>query len=215
MNPTCIKSQYIVIYIILFYIFFVWWALSVRAALHAGDQYQTLFVQTLFLCKCSIIYVRVCAQKGTHVTCCDFYRQLVRTTVSSFHFSPPYSPPLSLLPPWATSSGNGEGPVSSLNAANVCLRLGTRAQRHTQSWHTQRSALPLSPLCHIPSLLLPSPSFPSLFSHSPPCIPHSLPASSPTLHCTQCLNIFQLFFFFFSLTAFLGCGCYNHLHLPY
>lgn len=47
-----------------------------------------------------------------------------------------YTPP-PFLPPWATSSGNGEGPVSSLNAANVCLRLGTQAQEthtHTQTF---------------------------------------------------------------------------------
>lgn len=91
-------------------------------------------------------------------------------TTSSISFSPFLSLP---LPPWATSSGNGEGPVSSLNAANVCLRLGTRARRHTQSWHTQSFALSL---CHHSvtfSLLCPHslpslhpPLFPSFYSHT-------------------------------------------------
>ncbi len=120
-------------------------------------------MQPLFLCSyLMIMYVHVCAHMGTHVMCFESNRQLVRTRVSSISL---LFPSLSLfsLPPWATSSGNGEGPVSSLNAANVCLRLGTRAQRHTQSWHTQRSALSL---CHH------SVTFP-LFCPSAPRFPRS------------------------------------------
>lgn len=135
----------------------------------------------------------VCAQEGDahHVF---WIEETVGENHSVFHFSLFLSFSLS-LPPWATSSGNGEGPVSSLNAANVCLRLGTRARRHTQSWHTQRSTLSL---CHhsvtFPLFCLVSFPFLALPLSFPPCILRSLPASSPTLHCTQCLNIFQLCF---------------------
>lgn len=118
---------------------------------------------------------------------------------------------------WATSGGNGEGPVSSLNAANVCLRLGTRAQRHTQSWHTQRS--PLSPLCHRSvtfPLFRPSPHFPPSRSHSPPIRASLIFFQLLLLHCTApSLKIFQLCFLPQTALSSLGSGCYNRLHLPF
>lgn len=203
---------------------FVWYICAFFFArlsgLHYGGQhnnmYQNDLMQVLFFMQTfhDNIYMHVCAHRGTYVMCFEFYRQFVRTRVSSiFTLFPSLS--LSLFLPGPPVVVMGRDLSAHLMQLMFACAWG---HEHRDTHSPDTHSAPLSPSVTTLSHSLSSASLPLLpsLSHSPspPCIPRPLPAPSPTLHCTQSLNIILLCFTS-QHEALQALFFYNHLHLPY
>lgn len=124
-------------------------------------------------------------RRRLHIMCFEMYRQLLRTTVSSI--SPSFFLCLFLPGPPVVVMGR------DLSAHLMQLMFACAwGHKHRDTHSPDTHSAPLSPSVTTLSHSLSSASFPRSPTLFLPCIPHSFPASSPTLYCAQSLNIFQL-----------------------
>lgn len=149
----------------------------------------------LFLCIFVIMYVWECAQTEMHIMCLN---QTVGTNQRVLHLSHSFSDflflPHSLPGPPVVVMGR------DLSAHLMQLMFACAwGHKHRDTHSPDTHSVPLSPSV---TTLSHSLSSASILLALPLFSPHSLPASSPTLHCTQSLNISQLCVFYYSLRLF-------------
>lgn len=134
-----------------------------------------------------IFHNNICACMCTIRVCFELYRQSERTSVFNVF---PLSLSLSLFLPGPPVVVMGRDLSAHLMQLMFACAWG---HEHRDTHSPDTHSAPLSPSVTTLSHSLSSPPplpFLALPLSFPSCITHYLPASSPTLHCTQSLNIF-------------------------